>query len=607
MKKSTHSKKKSGLSGKLRIGDDWNAITIIALSQNNPLKAIAEFVENSIDAHSRHIIITRGREGGEPYLRIVDDGEGIPQNEEGQPNFKYVATHICDSIKRHLKATGITGLQGEFGIGLLSFWTVGEELTLTSAGMGGKTYEMKMRKGEPGYRVKGKRVLIPQPGTELKIKPLLPGIRQLNGDKIQRYLASELRDRIRQSGVTIKVIDRHAGKQYIVEPREFEGRLLHQLPSVNTLHGEIYLELYLTTPTPDNSVSLYRPGTRVLEKITDLDAFQHMPWSTDYLQGIIEAPFLNLTPGTRTGIIQDTPFYDFCRSLEPVEQALIKIIEEQKKAEEERASHETLRAIQKAFKEALLALPVEEYDWFDIHKKERGEAAKSPKDIKGIAVTDSEKETNLEGNESISNAQKQFFEYAGPLFSVRISPTSCVVPVNEEKTLHAIPRDRSRLLIEQGITFQWEIIEGTGTLSDHLDEMVTFKATSEPGLTHIKVTATQNAVACESEALLTVTDALLLPDNKEPTTFQQGLPSYTFKRASRELSRSRYDTEQNIIVINNGHRDFVYASRFNALKLRYMCRLFSKELVFKNFPGHSTEDLLERMIELSLYTEEHLK
>jgi hypothetical protein len=31
---------KSKDSGKLRIGDDWNAIRIIALSQSNPLKAI---------------------------------------------------------------------------------------------------------------------------------------------------------------------------------------------------------------------------------------------------------------------------------------------------------------------------------------------------------------------------------------------------------------------------------------------------------------------------------------------------------------------------------------------------------------------------------------
>ena len=55
-------KTKSKDSGKLRIGDDWNAIRIIALSQSNPLKAIAEFVENSIDAHAKTITITRGKE-----------------------------------------------------------------------------------------------------------------------------------------------------------------------------------------------------------------------------------------------------------------------------------------------------------------------------------------------------------------------------------------------------------------------------------------------------------------------------------------------------------------------------------------------------------------
>ena len=65
--------------GKLKIGDDWNAIRIIALSQNNPLKAIAEFVENSIDAHARTITITRGREHGDNYLSIKDDGDGVPR------------------------------------------------------------------------------------------------------------------------------------------------------------------------------------------------------------------------------------------------------------------------------------------------------------------------------------------------------------------------------------------------------------------------------------------------------------------------------------------------------------------------------------------------
>src|SRR5215813_490902 len=107
--------------GKLRIGDDWNAIRIIALSQSNPLKAVAEFVENSIDARARNITLIRGKEKGVHFLRIKDDGEGIRRNERGTPDFGHVATHICDSVKRRLKADGMTGLQGEFGIGLLSF------------------------------------------------------------------------------------------------------------------------------------------------------------------------------------------------------------------------------------------------------------------------------------------------------------------------------------------------------------------------------------------------------------------------------------------------------------------------------------------------------
>src|SRR5437764_12507190 len=128
--------------GRLKIGDDWNAIRIIALSQNNPLKAIAEFVENSIDAHAKTVTITRGREHGAHYLSIKDDGDGVPHDEGGRPNFKYVATHICDSIKRQLKAEGIgNSLQGEFGIGLLSFWTVGDQLTMISAGTDQRSYQ----------------------------------------------------------------------------------------------------------------------------------------------------------------------------------------------------------------------------------------------------------------------------------------------------------------------------------------------------------------------------------------------------------------------------------------------------------------------------------
>ena len=595
-------------SGKLRIGDDWNAITIIALSQQNPLKAVAEFVENSIDAHARHVTITRGREHGEHYLRIADDGDGVPRDDAGIPNFKYVATHICDSIKHRLKKDGMSGLQGEFGIGLLSFWTVGEELTLTSAAADGKTYQMSMQKGGPNYAVSQKRGLFPGHGTELNIKPLLSGIRHFSGEKIQWYLASELRDRIRQSGVRIKVIDRQARREYKVEPRQFSGRLLHQLPAAGTREGDAYLELYLTQPGPDNRVGLYRVGTRVLEDLGQLEAFQHPPWTRGYLQGIVDAPFLNLTPGTRTGIIQDGVFDAFRVALKAVETAIETQIDAQRRAEEDHASEQMLRAIQKAFKEALLALPAEEYDWFDIHMPAPGKPAAARGDgEQAPGPADAQNPPEGEDGAPVSDRQKRFFEFAGPLFSVRVSPTSCVVPVTASKTLRAVCRDRSRHPVEHNLGFSWELIEGDGRLENSHGEMARFHAPAEPGLVRAKVTVTQASVVCTAEAAITVTDSLLAVTKDAPSPAERhGLPGYTFKRAPGELWRSKYDAAQNVIVINNGHRDFVYASRNKTLKLRYISRLFAKEMVYKNFPGHSAEQLLERLIELSLYTEENL-
>lgn len=87
----------------------------------------------------------------------------------------------------------------------------------------------------------------------------------------------------------------------------------------------------------------------------------------------------------------------------------------------------------------------------------------------------------------------------------------------------------------------------------------------------------------------------------------QGLPGYTFERAAGELWRCRYDIQRNIILVNSGHRDFVFVTRNRALQLRYLVRLYVKELVLKNFVGLPSDQLLERMIELSLYAEEKLK
>src|SRR6516165_5424505 len=96
--------------GKLKIGDDGTP-SPSSPCQTSPLKAIAELVENSIDAKAHTVTITRGREHGRHFLAIRDDGEGVPRDAQGKPDFHYVATHICDSIKRRLKTRGAAGIQ----------------------------------------------------------------------------------------------------------------------------------------------------------------------------------------------------------------------------------------------------------------------------------------------------------------------------------------------------------------------------------------------------------------------------------------------------------------------------------------------------------------
>ena len=624
--------------GRLRIGNQWNAIRIIALSQNNPLKAIAEFVENSIDAQARNISIVRGKSRGDQYLKVIDDGTGID-------DFRYVATHIGDSIKRRLKEQGqdAGNVQGEFGIGLLSFWTVGEELTLTSCPPDGDAQRLHLVKDSPDFAIRPSRELFERSGTTLHIQPLLPGVRSLSGEKIQSYLASELRDRIARSGVTIRIIDRTARKDLLVEPRRYHGRLLHDLPVPRTPIGEIYVELYLTEPGSGTGISLQRNGTRVLPDITQLDAFKHSPWSGGYLEGIIDCSFLELTPGTRTGIIFDVYFDSFLDALAPLEETLTTAIEEYRRAEDEEASKAMLKRITRAIKEAFSMLPAEEYGWLSVKEGSRRSgagagagaadgtgaggdtpgsapgadpsghdplaAAESATDsdtdsdsgtVPGVVVTDPPAERDA--------GQRAFFEFPGPLYRLDLRPAAARVAVGGECALHAVPRDKSRRVVDSDVTITWTIQTGNGRISAETGEFVTYHAPEEPELAVIHAVAQQDQITCEAEATVTVTAELASARNTGTGAVgRYGLPGYTYRYAPGELWRSRYNPDESLITVNSGHADFVYASRQSASKLRYVGRLFAKEIVLANFPGASPDDLLERMVELELYMDRSLR
>ena len=304
-----------------------------------------------------------------------------------------------------------------------------------------------------------------------------------------------------------------------------------------------------------------------------------------------------------------------------METAIAAELEAQRRAEEEQASRRILRTITRAFREALIALPAEEYDWFDLQRA----TSRTPAEL-GASTPHRSKENGIEDSpakpgETVSEQpvtnhrsddvgripQKQFFEYTGRLASVRISPMSSVVRVGQSRTLRAVARDKQHRHIEREVLYQWRLIEGLGRLQDTDSEIVTFNAATEPGLVRVGLVATEGGQICRAEAIVTVTETLVEGGPSGDSSPKQGLPAYSFHHATGELWRSQYDADRNLILVNSGHRDFVYASRTKALKLRYICRLYAKELVLRNFPGLRPDQLLERMLEVSLYTEEHLR
>jgi len=181
-----------------------------------------------------------------------------------------------------------------------------------------------------------------------------------------------------------------------------------------------------------------------------------------------------------------------------------------------------------------------------------------------------------------------------------------MVAVGQERKLRAVCRDKSRREIDTDLTLEWSIEEGEGSLDRADGEFVTFVAPSDPELARIIVVAEQEERRVENSCLITVT-AELIPQDAGSKSGLKGLPGYTYVYSAGQLWRSHYDQEDGLITVNSGHADFVHASRKSATKLRYIARLFAKEIILANFPGESKEERLERMVELNLYMDESLR
>ena len=91
--------------------------------------------------------------------------------------------------------------------------------------------------------------------------------------------------------------------------------------------GYAYAELYLAEPADGCRIALTRVGTRVVENLATLPGLDRSPSSLRYLQGLIDAAFLNLTPRTRSSIIYDERYAAFLEALPPLKAHLNGLID----------------------------------------------------------------------------------------------------------------------------------------------------------------------------------------------------------------------------------------------------------------------------------------
>ena len=344
-------------------------------------------------------------------------------------------------------------------------------------------------------------------------------------------------------------------------------------------------------------IALCKDGTRVLGRITELLPFQGPPWDDRRLEGLLDFEPLALAPGTRSGIIADAALEALVAAAAEIARDVGAALETRERAETERASRQILKQVHKAFASALADLPAEDYLFFDIPQQaaalqERGEPAASGAPLRPG------RRAAPEAPPEAGAAPALFPPEPGPLAAVRIAPRQPRRPPGGSCRLVATACDEAGVAIPAGVAFAWRIAAGSGVLA--ADAAACTVRADAVGLVRVEVTARQWMIAATAAV-----DVKFL-DDAGGDGGGRGLPGYRLEPDHGGAWRSRYDAARNEIVINSAHRDFVASRNSVGRHRRYIGKLYAKEVVLTNFPHESPAEVMERLIEITLRTEDAL-
>jgi len=554
----------------LRPADPFDLIRWLARSQSDPRKAVAELVQNSIDAHARHIAVSRRRLRGAPALTVRDDGEGVLPGLGREDALRYIATNIGSSRKRSLSPEQRRHLvvTGQYGVGLLGFWSIGHRMEIRSRVAGSSVHVLRLVEDEPRVRLDElpAEIASPETFTEIVVTELHEtGSRALSGRRLAEYLAAELRGPILASGVDMEVHDAMAKgtaqKRFSVVPRRFTGeplRLAADLPVAG--FASMHVELYLARGSERPAIQLSCAGTLVADDIGELHALDldDAPWVGCELSGLIDFPGFTVPPGSRRGVVPDRAAEAFARAmleLQPLVENELRRLERERRAASDRQVVEELR---RALRGLRGRLP--QYDLPPVLGAGGGDRADGRGAPEPVELPE----------EEASVAELELFP-AGDLATVSIAPDPVEVAPGHEHRARAEARDAEGRLLRRGLTYRWSL-EGTGfsVRGEGARPAVTAEAATRPGATaRLRVQVEQGPRTASAEATV---------EAVEPPVDEAGfgIPEPHLVDAAGETWRSRFDGRR--WEVNQMHEDYLALKGEARARLRYLLALLAKDL-----------------------------
>lgn len=552
----------------LRPADPFDLIRWLARSQSDPRKAVAELVQNSIDAHARHVTVERRRLRGGPAFVVRDDGEGVLPSLAREDALRFIATNIGSSQKRKLRPEERQRLviTGQYGVGLLGFWSIGHRMEIRSRVRGTTFHVLRFVEDEPRVSLDELPIDLasPQTFTEIVVTELHEtAARALAGRRLADYLAAELRGPILNSGAEIEVRDAMARgmaqKRFLVVPRRFTGEPL-RLPTELSVSDfpPARVELYLARGAERPSIQVSCVGTLVAEDIAELQALDlaEPPWVGCELAGLIEFPAFTVPPGTRRGVVPDRAAEAFARAmgdLRPLVEAELRRLEYERRSS---ANRQVIEDLRRALRGLRSRLP--QYDLPPVVGAQGG------------ADADEHGRPEVPEGEEVPMAQPELFP-VGPLAAVRIVPDPVEVAPGHEHRARAEALDSEGHPIRRGVSYRWSV-EGTGfsVRGDGPRPAISAEAAVRPGA------AARLRVEAEWDQRRAVAEAALEAIEPPPDEAGFGIPEPHLVDAPGETWRSRFDGRH--WEVNQMHEDYLALKAESRSRLRYLLALLAKDL-----------------------------